>query len=1209
MKKNVLRRANGGLLTLLGSILGVYVAVITFGDTSENDTLQAVKSEKFHQTEEKELKKDQPGMFLKLHNYLQTETGKDRPEYTPGYQLKEFSKAQFRSQQARMAADVAAVSPALQWDERGPGNVSGRTPGVWVDLSDATFNTWLAGSSGGGIWKTTDGGTTWASKTDNLPNQTISGVMGSKADANIIYAGTGKRFANSSVPGNGILKSTDKGETWEVLASTLDDAKFANISRIAVDQSNANNIVASTFTETTIRSTDAPFQSYLYKSTDGGTTWTEMLNSTSLIQQVVTSETNFDLQFVSLNGQEIQRTKDGGTTWETVFRAGTVNLSGFALDRMEIAIAPGNDNHIFIAAYTTNSAQNQDGSLLIFSEDNGDNWAIVRGKDTQNNFGNWLSGQGWYDNTIAVHPYDDMSVYVAGVSVILKLTVENRNGIDYRGAREILADGYGQYGTSVNSKGVHVDHHQLLLLPVNDATETFHILNGNDGGIAISKDEGVTFKQTGDTFKQADNVTYETFLGYNTVEFYGVDKKNGGDRYVAGSQDNGSWVSGVDPGITSVWVSAPSGDGFQAAWHYTNTDLILESSQFNNIFRSSDEGATWSNVQLPVNGGPFVTEIENSKQDPDLVFMVSPQGLMRSEDFALTWETVEMPGSWRYSGFTTPVAISLASPEVVWSGTGVGSGSLVAVSKDGGNTFEASSVYTQATRGGITNITTHPTEEGTAYVMFSQANGPKVIKTTDYGETWADITGFNGNTASSSTGFPDVPAYSMVVMPYNNDIIWVGTAIGIVESLDGGSTWALKSDHNLPAVAIWDMRIVNDEVVIATHGRGIWSVTLPELSGYEPVDVVLSPKLDVSSSFYSTVMKGSTTLRSAYDATKILLKGSFGEVTVDEIASNTEGQVVEWQYDVKDQASNADLDVTVVIESTAGAKTVSRQKESKVFNILTSTNTYRDNLNTDVEDRILLDGISSLNTVAKTGNALHTPHPYESNSAYQFLIRTPLTLSSDTAILNYSDIALVEPGENNTDRIWDFVAVEGLKVNGDGTEDWVTIDRYDARRFQEWRNAYDNNTNPTKSLFRDQRLDLFDGPLNSFVQGDEILLRFSMYTDPEVEGYGWIVDDIRFNHEPEIVLNVSNDLPEEALIVYPNPIESMANFNYTLETSGMVRISMLDMKGAEVNVLVDGRKQKGSYQMQVDASELQAGTYFVKMETTKGSTVEKVIVR
>ena len=121
---------------------------------------------------------------------------------------------------------------------------------------------------------------------------------------------------------------------------------------------------------------------------------------------------------------------------------------------------------------------------------------------------------------------------------------------------------------------------------------------------------------------------------HNSME---VDKKNGDNRFVGGTQDNGSWVSPADPDSTSGWVRAPSGDGFEAVWHYENTDLILETSQRNGIHKSYDEGESWERVRLPESEGPFITRLVSSHMNPDLVLMVSDTGVLRSTDFAETW--------------------------------------------------------------------------------------------------------------------------------------------------------------------------------------------------------------------------------------------------------------------------------------------------------------------------------------------------------------------------------------------------------------------------------------------------------------------------------------------------------------------------------------------------------------------------------------------
>ena len=118
------------------------------------------------------------------------------------------------------------------------------------------------------------------------------------------------------------------------------------------------------------------------------------------------------------------------------------------------------------------------------------------------------------------------------------------------------------------------------------ANSKFRLIDGNDGGVTYSDDKGVTFIKTLNG-------------GYNTSQFYGVDKRNGSDRYIGGTQDNGSWVSPASPNSSSSWFSAPSGDGFEAAWNYSNSLQLLESSQNNRIFRSTDGGTDWNDINNP----------------------------------------------------------------------------------------------------------------------------------------------------------------------------------------------------------------------------------------------------------------------------------------------------------------------------------------------------------------------------------------------------------------------------------------------------------------------------------------------------------------------------------------------------------------------------------------------------------------------------------
>jgi len=169
----------------------------------------------------------------------------------------------------------------LLWMERGPGNVAGRARGLIVDPDDPAKNTWFVGTVGGGIWKTTDAGTNWTDIAPDLPNLAVSTLAMAPSNHDIIYAGTGESmYSVDVINGDGILKSTDHGVTWNQLSSTVDNPNFNNIARIIVDPQNPDIVLAATssgrYKINTVN------KSGIFKSTDGGNIWTEVYNETEI---------------------------------------------------------------------------------------------------------------------------------------------------------------------------------------------------------------------------------------------------------------------------------------------------------------------------------------------------------------------------------------------------------------------------------------------------------------------------------------------------------------------------------------------------------------------------------------------------------------------------------------------------------------------------------------------------------------------------------------------------------------------------------------------------------------------------------------------------------------------------------------------------------------------------------------------------------------
>ncbi|MGB8316637.1 MAG: T9SS type A sorting domain-containing protein, partial [Ignavibacteriaceae bacterium] len=1209
---------------------------------------------------EGENKADHPDLFAKYERDIRTRSGRNAPDYPRNYKIEQMLKT--RHMTSTKSLNKMSKVSSLNWIERGPGNVSGRTRGIIVDPDDPSFNTWFVGSVGGGVWKTTNAGDSWTNLTPNITNLATSTIAMAMSNHNVIYAGTGEGFFNADeIDGTGIWKSTDRGVSWNQLASTANNRMMQNITRIIVDPSDENTLLVSATPGFWYNSSTTAPPSGIFRSTDGGTSWDMVYNAGSnSVEDIIANPENFSTQYATINSVGVIKSVDGGKIWSN-----SSNGIGPVL-RMEIAVAPTDTSTLYFSAEGGSS-----GSILYVSDDAGTNWYPLT--DTSGVDKDWLGGQGWYDNCIAVDPYNKNSVYVGGVS-IFKLdriagsdtsakqitgvdednissflsfvnwggryaeggldlgqvfhglptslndtdytTVEVRFGpgmhqkahrfvfaanfqypyqdyvdvpfevwdvdhnrqlmVSFRDqdnsgtwnpmdeasapgglSREYvfinavpydstkpdtniaktagmaykntyafwpeapmgttfdpnnlpsslirinwgtfvtkrltatpIADVYRQFGGT--SKGVHPDQHNITLVKTNETTQSFRLVDGNDGGIAYSDDKGTTFTNPRN--------------GYNTTQFYGVDKMNGADRFIGGTQDNGSWFSPLDPTDTSSWLPAPSGDGFEAVWKYDDPNSMLESSQFNNIFKSTDGGVTWesassSNGLTDVgNSAPFITKLAKSKNDPDMVFAIGASGIWRSDDFASSWTLTPIDSNISGTATFAQVKMSIANPQIVWAGSGMSSSRNIFVSTDGGLTYKPTNNYTNVTLGNITSLETDPLKDSTAYILFSFAKAPKILKTTDLGQTWTDISGFGTDTVSS-TGFPDVACYSLVVFPNDPNVMWAGTDIGIYQTTDGGGSWAY-ADNGLPATAIYEMVIVNDEIVVATHGRGIWSYKAPELSGYEPPAVTKSPRLSPLAQNPSGMLVIPFTLRSPYDSTHVMINQRFEA----KLPANSAVKDTSILYTV--MMTKEDSVQVISYKNGITYKSYERIAEDKV--LAQPRKSYANDFNFPSND-FAGNGFTIDTLIGFSNGALQSPHPYADNNNYIAQLLVPIIVSSSNATLSYDDIAIVEPGDPGSvygdDNFWDYVIVEGTK---DGINWKPLVDGYDSRADSAWYAAFVSNGSGDSTMFRNHVLDLY----KSFSANDTILIRFRLFADANTHGWGWAIDNLVIQGTP-----------------------------------------------------------------------------------------------
>ncbi|MCX6169618.1 MAG: T9SS type A sorting domain-containing protein [Ignavibacteriales bacterium] len=1115
-------------------------------------------------------KSDEPDMFAEFQKKIRTRDGDTEPKYSPNYLMEELYKSQKQSR-------LYKTTTNLNWVERGPGNVSGRTRGIIVDPTDTTNKTWFAGSVSGGIWKTTNAGESWESKTQALPNLATTVLAQSASNPGIIYCGTGEGFFNAdAVNGSGIFKSVDHGETWTQLSSTA-NLNFSNVNRIIVDPYNPNILLACT---NPLSGSSSTFPGGIWRSIDGGTSWQRTYSSLAKrTQDLKADPLNFLIQYCTVNNDGVYKSTDGGLSW-TKSSTGLVTTG-----RIEIAVSGKNPNYIYASCEEKNST-----SGLYVSVDKAATWKLVNSEDGSTK--NWLTTQGWYDNTIAVHPFDENTVFFGGID-LWKAKLTSSTDTTRLAIFSHVTDGYNQYNLGSSAK-IHVDQHSIVPVPLASAPGTFWIVNGNDGGVAVSTNGGTTWREALNG-------------GYNTTQFYGVDKKPGFNEYIGGTQDNGTWLSpkGENASPITAYKNVIGGDGFDVAWHYKDPNKIIGGSQYNGFYRTTDGGNNWlpSTTNLADVGsgkGVFISKIAKSNSDPDLIFTTGSQGVWRSEDFGGAWEKSSITSNdWSYSPTSTPVAISIADPQIVWAGSFFSNYlSKLFLSIDGGLTFASLPKYSGSALGSITGIDTHPTDRKTAYVTFSFSGAPKILRTTNLGISWEDISGF-GSGSISSNGFPNVATYCVLVMPYNTDIIWAGTEIGLFVSTNNGVTW-LAADNGLPAVCIWDMKIVDDQVVLATHGRGIWSVTLPDLSTWQPPVVTLSPIISALSQGVDKAINLSAKLRSGYDSTLVMIDGQKLIKLASTSVKDTSFKFIPTTFGTK----NIQL-----IAYKSGLIYKSSSRTLIVYNLKPTTVRYSNNFEVDDYDFAGNGfGISTPSQSGFTSQAINSLHPYAEATDYYYNLLVPIKISwsPNLANIEYDDIAIVEPGDDpnfGDPNFYDYVVVEGSK---DGLN-WIPLaDGYDCRYNNSWKTLYDSpNVNPTAANYVQHKIDM----TKKFNNGDVIFIRFHLYSDEAAVGWGWAIDNLEIQPNASDV-EKENTIPTAYSLSqnYPNPFNPETTIKFTLPKRSKVKLEIFDTLGRVVSTLVNSDLDAGSYRYNWNASNFASGVYIYRLTANDFASSKKLML-
>ncbi len=695
------------------------------------------------------------------------------------------------------------------WTSLGPGNIGGRIRSILVHPTAPT--TLWAGGVDGGVWKTLNGGTNWFPLNDFMANLAVVSLVMDPTDPNVIYAGTGEGTSNAdAVRGAGIFKTTDGGSTWTQLASTA-NSSFYYVNRLSICPTNNSIILAATGTG-------------IWRSTDGGTSWSQRYSTAATLDiafnpadggKCIASGSTYGTAGMALYSTDV------GLTWT----AGTgVSTAG----RIEVAYAASSPNIVYA------SANNNSGEVYA-SADGGQTYTL---KSTGYNY---LSGQGWYDNCIWVDPTNPNVVVVGGTDLY-----RSSNG----GSTFTDIGGY--------SGGVHPDQHAIVSTPGFNGTTVKTVFIGNDGGFFRATDIYAVSPGSGWT-------TLNNNLGI--TQFYGAAGNNSSGTIVGGTQDNGT-LRDSSVGGTSGWTAMFGGDGGFCAADQSDPNYFYGEYVYLQIHRSSNAGLSSSYITsglgdagVPDPDGVLQTvyppdsKTSPTAGDPDgsgpagdpgvsanfiAPFILDPNNyntmlaggsnLWRSVNVKAatpSWSNIK-PGA--NGSFISAIAVAQGNSDIIW--VGHNNGDVYATA----NGTAASPTWTRMDLGTpnlpnrvCTRLTIDPNNYNKVYATFGGFNSDNVYRTTDGGTTWANL----------ATGLPSAPVRSLVIAPFNSNFLYVGTDVGVFASANGGTTWS-PGNEGAANVAVDELYWMNSYLVAATHGRGLFKILVSPLPVINLVSATLA---------------------------------------------------------------------------------------------------------------------------------------------------------------------------------------------------------------------------------------------------------------------------------------------------------------------------------------------------------------------------------
>ncbi|MHB8635947.1 MAG: WD40/YVTN/BNR-like repeat-containing protein [Fimbriimonadaceae bacterium] len=714
----------------------------------------------------------------------------------------------------------------LRWTSVGPARGGRSIACTGVRTRPAEF---YFGATGGGLWKTTDSGVKWTCVSDGFfKTSSVGAVAVCDAKPDVVYAGMGEReIRGDTSEGDGVYKSIDAGKTWKHVG--LEDTR--NISRIVVDPKNPDIVYVAALGHLFGSGPDRG----VYKSTDGGKTWSQILfesdiaGAVELVMDPADANTLYAATWEAWRtpshmnsggpGSKFFKTTDAGAHWTDITR--NKGLPEGVIGKIGISVCAANHKRVWAIV------EAKEGGIFR-SEDAGNTWAKISDDHE-------LTQRAWYFNHIYADPKDANKVYVLNVG-----SSQSKNA--------------GKTWTGFRT--THSDNHDLWINP----DDPKKMIEANDGGSSVSTDGGLTWSPEAYATAEIYHVVADNHIPYR---IYGAQQDNSSlkvspsefDRPnhhnwegTAGGESGYLAVRADDPEIVyggnysgeieelnyrtglgkniNPWPDNPMGLAanqlkHRIQWTFPivmsphDPNVLYTASQY--LLKTTDDGQSWQQIS------PDLTRNDPSKQ-------VSSGGPLTQDNTSIEY----------YDTIFT-VAESPVQNGQIWVGSDDG---LVHLTRDGGRTWEDVTPFDMPHWGRVSMVEASPLRADTAYIAVNNYQNdddkPYIYRTHDYGQTWTKIV----------TGIPD-GSFARVCRAdlHRAGLLYAGTETGAYVSFDDGNHWqSLQS--NLPICPVHDLLLKDDDLIAATHGRSFWimhdisrlaeltatKLTAPTL--YKPLDQV-----------------------------------------------------------------------------------------------------------------------------------------------------------------------------------------------------------------------------------------------------------------------------------------------------------------------------------------------------------------------------------